>query len=610
MNNEENYTEGYSEKDGEWITVEGKKMAKEKRAKIQEEIIAMKVGNNKEDTNNQSEADDVNLEELIHESRETDKEDSRYDTANEIEMEVDAENTQQVRSVVLSKTKVDNEARMAGSSQGAIKKPREEFMNRKGILERISELDATDIVDQKQVRFTEGSNVIYKIVLKLKREKTEIKREAINKLSDTIGITAEIDQRGSKYVGVITDWGESIPELWEAIDDHDNIEKIGRMYRKTWNKEDKQIVEEDTGNLIITFKGDTVRHRLDLFGRRTQIKVRPYIAAVKQCFKCFRFGHIKSACKSEERCIICGDMAHGNCTKSPKCRNCGGNHRSTYRACNVYEKNKSINVIMGYQNVSRREAERILTGKEQDKDQVYDRYEKTMEWPKLRPPRKEMEGKVSMPSTMEDAGRKIITVYEENRERRQQGRKEEHKKETCNTNKEENRNYKYYKQFNNRLGEITKDKRGIAYNNENRRQEDSWDCESSEEEIGVETAEEDRQDISGEIAAGFNGEQEIIMKLAAKLMYYTRQDWEFRRIVQEMIQGPEQKELGTTNQAEREKVKAEILKQQRELEMEEKRRKQRIIVGEIKKDFWKGRGRGMAREGDQTRSTSQRFPQI
>lgn len=63
--------------------------------------------------------------------------------------------------------------------------------------------------------------------------------EVIIQLSDTIGITAEIEQRGSKFVGVITDWGESIVDLWDSIDDHSNIEKIGRMYRKKWDKDKK-----------------------------------------------------------------------------------------------------------------------------------------------------------------------------------------------------------------------------------------------------------------------------------------------------------------------------------------------------------------------------------
>lgn len=102
-------------------------------------------------------------------------------------------------------------------------------------------------------------------------------------------------------------------------------------------------------------------------------------------------------------------------------------------------------------------------------------------------------------------------------------------------------------------------------------------------------------------------EQEIITKLAAKLLYYAKQDWEFRRIIQEVTSGPEQKKLEITSQEERERIKAKILQKKKELELEEKSRRQRMIVDEIKKDFWKGRGRGMAREADR-KGPSQRYP--
>lgn len=69
-----------------------------------------------------------------------------------------------------------------------------------------------------------------------------------------------------------------------------------------------------------------------------------------------------------------------------------------------------------------------------------------------------MEGKVNKPEV-----RKIIT-YEENREDNQQRRTMSNKvRVEANNKKEENRNNTYYKQFNHRRKEITKDKRGIAY---------------------------------------------------------------------------------------------------------------------------------------------------
>ncbi|XP_071577368.1 uncharacterized protein [Temnothorax nylanderi] len=606
-NKEEKDTRGHPQEEGDWKIVEGKKMAKDKRAKIQAEVAAMKT-NNKEDANNQSKESDVYTEDPMDQSEEINMEETRYDTASE--METDTVSTARVH---IAKARSENtkentgEVRMTEEDTTVRKKwSREEYICYKGMLERISEIDASEVMGKKQVKFREGTNDTYKIILKLKRDAMQTRREAINKSSDTIGYTAEIDQRGSKYVGVITDWGDSIIDLWDSMDDHDDVEKISRMYRKKWDKEEKKLIEEDTGNLIITFNGDTVRKKLDLFGRSTAIKIRPYISAVKQCFKCFRYGHIKSACKSEEKCIICGETAHGNCTKENKCRNCGGKHRSTFRGCKIYEMNKNINWTMGYSNVSRREAERILAGKEKDQDQEYGRYEKPAEWPKLPPQRRDGEKREVFPAI-----RKTI-VYEEERENNKQRRITTYKdKANTNKNYQGKNNNEYYRQFDNRSEEITKEKRGLAYNQDMKRGEERWDAEVSDNENETETTEEEVQDNGAEpvqkIPAGLNREQDIILNLAAKLKYYTDHDWEFRRILQEMIQGPEQKELRINDQEEAGRTKEEIMQRKKELELEEKNRRQRMIVGDIKKDFWKGRGRGVTREGDRPGTSQSRY---
>lgn len=78
-------------------------------------------------------------------------------------------------------------------------------------------------------------------------------------------------------------------------------------------------------------KGCRPKEEIGLWEDRIAIKVRSYVPLVKQCYKCFRFGHIKTFCKSEERCIICGEKAHKDCDKPIKCRNCKENHRSSFK---------------------------------------------------------------------------------------------------------------------------------------------------------------------------------------------------------------------------------------------------------------------------------------
>ncbi|TGZ33373.1 hypothetical protein DBV15_12109 [Temnothorax longispinosus] len=151
-------------------------MAKEKRAKILPEVASMKV-NNKEEGINQSEKDDVSMEDNTHESGETTTEDSRYVSASE--MEVDIEETRHANTAgVSSNEKVNNNTRMAENNREVDRKAREEYMNRAGVLERgVSELDASELSNQKQVKFTEGTNVTYKLVLKLQKDRIQTKRE-------------------------------------------------------------------------------------------------------------------------------------------------------------------------------------------------------------------------------------------------------------------------------------------------------------------------------------------------------------------------------------------------------------------------------------------------
>lgn len=146
-------------------------------------------------------------------------------------------------------------------------------------------------------------------------------------------------------------------------------------------------IEEDTGNIIVTMKGSNLQPKIDLWDNTFHIKLRPYIMLVKQCYKCFRYGHIKPWCKSEEKCTICGEAKHGNCDKAARCVNCGRDHRSTSRSCTIYERNKNIQVIMAYHNCSFRNAEKILTGRETETMQRYDRYEEPEKWRKLKPVR-------------------------------------------------------------------------------------------------------------------------------------------------------------------------------------------------------------------------------
>lgn len=148
-------------------------------------------------------------------------------------------------------------------------------------------------------------------------------------------LSATTDRRCFSCRGVITDWDEPISEFWEAIDEKGDILKIENIYRKAWDKGEKIVKEKDTDNIIVTFIGSQVRENIGLWEGRVGIKVRSFIMPVRQCFKCFKYGHIKAVYRSEEICIVCGLKAYRPCDREPKCRNCGKNHRSTFRKCRI-----------------------------------------------------------------------------------------------------------------------------------------------------------------------------------------------------------------------------------------------------------------------------------
>lgn len=64
---------------------------------------------------------------------------------------------------------------------------------------------------------------------------------------------------------------------------------------------------------------------------------------IVQCHRCQDFGHTKSYCKKNFRCVKCGaDHATSECTKlpniPPKCVHCSQQHTANYRGCSIYQK--------------------------------------------------------------------------------------------------------------------------------------------------------------------------------------------------------------------------------------------------------------------------------
>ncbi|KAL6266195.1 hypothetical protein P5V15_003055 [Pogonomyrmex californicus] len=113
-----------------------------------------------------------------------------------------------------------------------------------------------------------------------------------------------IEERNTFYKGIVPRmYAGNMMEFFDSIIHLEDILRMERLTRK--------------------------KTSLDLFGDQFPVKMGPYVMSIMQCFKCFRFDHRKNNCKSKERCIVCGEKAHGRCDRQDRCRNCNGEHKST-----------------------------------------------------------------------------------------------------------------------------------------------------------------------------------------------------------------------------------------------------------------------------------------
>ena len=92
---------------------------------------------------------------------------------------------------------------------------------------------------------------------------------------------------------------------------------------------------EKSNMIILTFNSSTVPSHVLL--ENVRVAVRAYKQEPLQCFICFKFGHLSSACKAEQICVNCSGPEHGVCSANAKCVNCNLAHKSTDKCCEEYK---------------------------------------------------------------------------------------------------------------------------------------------------------------------------------------------------------------------------------------------------------------------------------
>lgn len=95
-----------------------------------------------------------------------------------------------------------------------------------------------------------------------------------------------------------------------------------------------------SGTYFLTF--DTPDLPEHVYTGFMRIPVSPFVPNPLRCFKCQKFGHGQSRCKSTAVCAKCGGQGHTyeGCNETPKCVNCLGEHSSSDKNCPkwLYEK--------------------------------------------------------------------------------------------------------------------------------------------------------------------------------------------------------------------------------------------------------------------------------
>lgn len=137
-----------------------------------------------------------------------------------------------------------------------------------------------------------------------------------------------VPRRAMSCKGVVSwDKFSTLDELVDSMESTDNIVEIERMRKRRFDRNTETVIEEKLDLVCVTWEGNRILEQIRIYGRLSGLRVRPFIENVIMCYNCYGFGHFQKHCKSDKKCLICGDQYHGVCDKPIKCCNCEGNHK-------------------------------------------------------------------------------------------------------------------------------------------------------------------------------------------------------------------------------------------------------------------------------------------
>lgn len=161
--------------------------------------------------------------------------------------------------------------------------------------------------------------------------------------------------------GAVVGWDTkvSLEDFVEALQEK-RIPKIERLRRRFYGKDQKKVIETLSSGIVIMWEDSNLPDNVKLYDGLIRLRVRLFIPAVVQCFKCYRYGHFKVHCKNQEKCKVCGEGFHGRCDRVAKYINCGEKYMANDRRCEVYRYNSLLKRTMVLNRVNVREAKILL----------------------------------------------------------------------------------------------------------------------------------------------------------------------------------------------------------------------------------------------------------
>lgn len=160
--------------------------------------------------------------------------------------------------------------------------------------------------------------------------------------------------------GIPTDWSEE--DIMDNISVPIGCGKVVKVRRLNYKVNiNGSATWKPSQSAVITFDGQVLPKRV--FVCYNSVPVDIYIFPTIQCYKCCRYGHTKTMCRSTPRCYKCGQGHSGEMCdvseESATCIMCTGFHFANSKACPEFNRQKQIKHSMAHSCISYMEASKL-----------------------------------------------------------------------------------------------------------------------------------------------------------------------------------------------------------------------------------------------------------